>query len=108
MNPGAVAMPFASVPTVTLVDPLEPKVPLAPLVGAVKVTEMPLSGTVSGQPWLSTTATCRFEPNGDPILAVCGLPETRRRSFGAFGVGHAEVVVGVVVSAVRAAAGTAA
>lgn len=46
------------------------KVPLAPVDGAVNVTEMPLTGL----PPLSVTVATRGLLNGAPITALCPLP----------------------------------
>ncbi len=44
---GAVAIPLASVTAVEILEFVLTKVPLAPLVGAVKVTSIPASGSPS-------------------------------------------------------------
>ncbi len=53
---------------VALADPLN--VALAPLLGAVKVTETPVNGFEEE----SVTCACRAAVNAAPVLAVCGVP----------------------------------
>ena len=66
VNAGAVAMPLAFVRTVA--DPLN--VPLAPLPGAVKVTEAPETGL----PLASFTVACSAVPNAVFTVVLCGVP----------------------------------
>jgi hypothetical protein len=54
---GAVATPLSSVPTWARFVPLPAKVPLAPPPGATKVTVIPASWPVSGQPLLFASLT---------------------------------------------------
>jgi hypothetical protein len=51
------ATPLASVPTVTVFDPLDAKTPLAPDDGAAKSTDTPPRSSVTGQPLLLASAT---------------------------------------------------
>ncbi|MGA7302172.1 MAG: hypothetical protein WBD45_10965 [Terriglobales bacterium] len=64
-----VATPLALVVSVSVDIPFA-NVPLAPVVGAVNVTETPLTGFES----LSTTVAARGTLNADPTVAVCGVP----------------------------------
>jgi hypothetical protein len=63
-----VATPLAFVVAVEVREP-PVKVPLAPLAGAVKVTNTPLSG----KPPVVTVAT-RGAANAVPMAALCGVP----------------------------------
>jgi hypothetical protein len=68
-NVGAVAIPLESVVTVALaVPPLN--VPLAPLAGAVNVTDAPDTPA----PLPSLTVACKVVANAALILAFCGVP----------------------------------
>jgi len=68
VNVGDMACPFA--PVITMAVALPPaKVPLAPLPGAVKVTETPLSSDVP-----VTTVATRTVPKGVLIVALCPDP----------------------------------
>jgi hypothetical protein len=60
VNVGATATPLPSAPTVTMFDPLEAKIPLAPEDGAVNSTAVPARSPVTGQPLLLASSTCRF------------------------------------------------
>src|SRR5208282_689469 len=64
-----VATPFASVVSVSEFVEVEAKVPLAPVVGAVKVTNAPLNGA----PPMVTVATSGAE-NAVFNCALCGVP----------------------------------
>ena len=46
------------------------KVPLAPLVGAAKLTEVPLTGLLLA----SLTVACSAVANAVPTVALCGVP----------------------------------
>ena len=63
---GTVATPLLLV--VTVAEPV--KVPLAPLIGAAKVTEAPLTGLLLA----SFTVACRAVANAVPTVALCGVP----------------------------------
>ena len=89
LNIAAAAIPEASLPTVTVFDPLAANAPLAPLAGALNVTGTPASGVVSGQPLVLPSATWRLAANGASSTAVCGLPPASVNVFGAFEAGHA-------------------
>ena len=65
---GAVAMPVVEVRAVTVAEPL--KVPLAPLVGAAKVTVAPLTGLL----FESFTVACSAVAKAAPFVALCGVP----------------------------------
>ena len=65
---GAVAMPVVEVRAVTVAEPL--KVPLAPLVGAAKVTVAPLTGLL----FESLTVACNAVAKAVPSVALCGVP----------------------------------
>ena len=65
---GAVAIPVVPVNAVTVTAP--PKVPLAPPVGAAKVTVAPLTGLL----FESFTVACRGVANAVPTVAFCGVP----------------------------------
>ena len=93
LNMAPDAMPEASLPTVTLLDPLLAKVPLAPLAGALNVTGTPATAVVSGQPFVLASATCRFAPNAVCSSAVCGLPPASDSALGGFEAGHAGLEV---------------
>jgi hypothetical protein len=67
VNAGAVATPPLLV--VAVFTPLA-KVPLAPVVGAVKVTVTPLTGLLPA----SFTVTCSPVANAVLIVALCGVP----------------------------------
>ena len=66
MKVGAVATPLLLV--VTVEEPL--KVPLAPLEGAVKVTDAPLTGLL----FVSRTLACSAVAKAAPTAALCGVP----------------------------------
>jgi hypothetical protein len=83
MKAGAIAVPWAVVPTRAALDPLEANVPLGPLEGAVKVTAIPASGVVSGQLFVFATVTASSEAKGEPRRALCGVPLVRVSVFGA-------------------------
>ena len=68
VSAGAVAIPLAFVVAVTVANPL--KAPLAPVVGAVNVTVMPLNGLLPA----SFTTTCRVIVNAALIATLCGVP----------------------------------
>src|ERR1700722_10845236 len=72
VNAGAVATPLELVVTVIVVPPLVPpvKVPLAPLAGAVNVTEAPLTRF----PPLSFTVACKAVGKAVVTGALCGVP----------------------------------
>ncbi len=70
VNTDAVAMPLESVRTVSVLVPLPEKVPLAPLEGAVKVTEAPLTGLLDA----SRTVACKLVVKAVPPVADCGVP----------------------------------
>src|SRR5579862_5014924 len=91
LNCGAIAVPCASVPTSTAFAPLEAKIPLGPLPGAANVTAIPESCVVSGQPSVFASATWRFVWNGEPSLALCGVPPPSTSSFGALYDGQSAV-----------------
>jgi hypothetical protein len=55
------------------------KVPLAPLEGAVKVTEAPDTGL----PYWSSTVTTSGAPKAAPTAALCGVPEVALMPAGA-------------------------
>src|SRR4029077_20804965 len=65
----AVATPLALVFTLTVLTP-PANVPLAPLAGAVNVTEAPETGL----PPLSFTVACRAVANAALTVALCGVP----------------------------------
>ena len=65
---GELATPLAFVVAVTVVAP--PKLPLAPLPGAVKVTVTPLSAL----PPESCTVACSAVANALLTVALCGVP----------------------------------
>jgi hypothetical protein len=64
-----VAMPVASVVSVSVYDELVANVPLAPVAGAVKTTNAPLTGN----PPMVTVAT-RGAENAVLSAALCGVP----------------------------------
>jgi hypothetical protein len=64
-----VATPFESVVSVSEEDEFDEKVPLAPVVGAVKTTNAPLTGA----PPMVTVATS-FAANAVLTAALCGVP----------------------------------
>jgi hypothetical protein len=68
VSAGAVAIPLLFVVTPAVADP--PKVPLAPLPGAVNVTVTPLTGF----PPASFTVACRAVAKAIPSVALCGVP----------------------------------
>jgi len=68
VNVGAVAIPVVPVTALAVADPLN--VPLAPLVGAAKVTVAPLTGLL----FESFTVACRAAANAVPTVALCGVP----------------------------------
>lgn len=84
---GEVAMPVTPVMAVTVAEPL--KVPLAPLVGAAKVTVAPLTGLL----FESFTAACRDVAKAVPSVALCGVPA----------VALTEIVTGAVFVRVKMA-----
>ena len=65
---GAAAIPVAFVTAVAVIDP--PKVPLAPLAGAVNVTVAPATGVFAE----FFTVACRAVPKAVPAVALCGVP----------------------------------
>ena len=65
----AVATPPVTVNTVIVAVPFE-NVPLAPVDGAVKITEAPTIGLLE----LSVTVACREVVNAEPIIVLCELP----------------------------------
>ncbi len=65
---GAVATPLVLVDAVAVAEP--PKVPLAPLAGAVKVTVAPLTGL----PPASFTVACKAVAKAVLMAALCGVP----------------------------------
>jgi hypothetical protein len=67
---GEVAMPSELVVTVAEVLPLN--VALAPIDGAVNVTDTPLTGFQEP----STTLAARADPNHTPAAVLCGVPDT--------------------------------
>src|SRR4051812_31106198 len=75
-NARAVAMPLLSVVAVFMPPA---KLPLAPVVGAMKVTTIP--GT--GLPLLSFTRTCNALPNAVPTVALWLFPATMLSFAGA-------------------------
>jgi len=81
------ALPEASAPTVTELDPLLAKLPLAPLKGAVKVIGV-ATPDVNGQP--SVFASVTWKGVAKPLFsgAVCGVPETIWSVFGGLDAGH--------------------
>src|SRR5712675_949915 len=85
----AAAIPEASLPTVSVFEPLAANVPLGPLAGALNVTGTPASDVVRGHPFVLASATWRFPANVVSSAAVCGLPPASVNAFGAFVVGHA-------------------
>ena len=87
VNVGAIAAPEASLPTVTVFDPLPANRPLAPLDGALNVTATP-AAPVTGQPSLFASATCRLVANAASSAAVCGVPAVSVSSFGGFDDGQ--------------------
>src|SRR5579863_8867902 len=101
--PGALAWPPLLVPTVAVFEPLDEKVPPAPLDGAVKVTGTPASSVVTGQPFVFASVTWSISSKGWCSLAVCGLPPTRVSVFGEFGVGQGSETAGAGLLRVRAA-----
>ncbi len=68
VNAVAVATPLLLVVAVTVAEP--PKVPLAPLAGAVKVTTTPLTGLLLA----SFTVACSAVANTALTVALCGVP----------------------------------
>lgn len=70
VNPGAVATPELSVTAVATLLPLLAKVPLAPELGAVKVT------VTLGTPLLpiSLTVACNWAAKAVVTAALCGVP----------------------------------
>ena len=68
VNVGEVAIPFVPVTAVMVTDPAN--VPLAPLVGAAKVTVAPLTGLL----FESLTVACRGVAKAVPTVALCGVP----------------------------------
>jgi hypothetical protein len=92
VNAGAVTVPEASLPTVTLLDQLAENTPLAPPVAlTLKVTGIPAIGVVTGQPLLFANAACKFVANALPSVVVCGVPATNVSSFGGLGDGQVSV-----------------
>jgi hypothetical protein len=69
LNTAEVANPLASVVAVLVLEPVSANVPLAPVVGAVKVTTTPLTE----DPFLVTAAT-RGNAKAPPIAWLCGVP----------------------------------
>src|SRR5438132_650987 len=88
---GAIAAPEALVPTVTTFDPLAENVPLEPLEGALKVTELPATRVVRGQPLVLASATSRLVAKAVASFAVWGVPPASVNVFGGFEAGHAVV-----------------
>ena len=70
-----------SAPTVTVLEPLVAKRPLAPLDGAVNVIGVPTT-EVTGQPLLFASDTWSEPSKGVLSCAVCGVPPPRVSSFG--------------------------
>ena len=66
---GAVANPPLTVCTVIVAVPFE-NVPLAPVDGAVKITDAPTIGLLE----LSVTLACSAVVNAEPIMALCEAP----------------------------------
>ena len=56
--------------------------PLGPLPGAAKVTAIPASGVVIGQPFVLVSVTCSGSENGVPSCALCGVPPASVSAFG--------------------------
>ena len=69
MKGDELATPLALVVSVSYDVPFA-NVPLAPVVGAVKITDTPLTGFES----LSTTVATRGAVNTEPTVAACGVP----------------------------------
>jgi len=69
MNTVEVANPLALVVAVVVLVPVSANVPLAPVVGAVKVTVTPPTGAP-----LLVTATTRGEAKAPLIAWLCGVP----------------------------------
>src|SRR5580704_3150360 len=88
VSAGALTIPAASLPTVTVLDSLAANNPLAPTDGALKVTGSPASAVVTGQPSLLVNATCRFVAKTLPSAVLCGVPPTRVNVFGGFDAGQ--------------------
>jgi hypothetical protein len=63
---GAVATPLLLV--VTVAEPV--RLPLAPVVGATNVTDVPLTGLLLA----SFTVACSAVANAVPTVALCGVP----------------------------------
>jgi len=68
VNADAVATPLLLVVAVAVAEP--PKVPLAPLPGAVNVTTAPLTGLLLA----SFTVACSAVANAVLTVALCGVP----------------------------------
>jgi hypothetical protein len=68
VNAVAVATPVLLVVAVAVAEP--PKVPLAPLPGAVNVTTTPLTGLLLA----SFTVACSVVANAVLTVALCGVP----------------------------------
>jgi hypothetical protein len=83
VNIGAIAAPWAFVPTRTAFEPLEAKVPLGPLVGAEKVTAIPASGVVSGHPLVFATVTASSDAYAVPRRELWGVPPASTSVLGA-------------------------
>src|SRR5580693_3587463 len=77
-------MPEASLPTVTVLDPLAENKPLAPADGALNVTGMPATAEVTGQPLLLVNVTCRLVAKALPSVALCGVPAASVSVFAGF------------------------
>src|ERR1700678_1615583 len=88
VNIDAAADPVGSVPTVSVFDPLVAKTPLAPLAGALKVTSVPATVVVIGQPLVLASATAIGLENEASSWAVWGSPETSVSVFGGLEGGH--------------------
>jgi hypothetical protein len=65
----SVAKPLTSVATVIVAVPFE-NVPLAPVAGAVNVTDAPTTGLLPA----SFTVACNEAVNAKPIVVLCELP----------------------------------
>src|ERR1700760_2387908 len=85
-NVGAFTVPEASLRTVTLLESLAENAPAAPAAAlTLKVTSLPASDGVTGQPLLFANVACRFVAKALPSVVVCGVPATSISSFGGFG-----------------------
>jgi hypothetical protein len=72
VNADEVATPLALVVSISVAVEFDAKVPLAPVAGAVNVTDTPATGT--GLPPLSTTVATSGFVNAVLITALCPLP----------------------------------